>query len=191
MAAVYGIQGVPPAGFPPLAAAAAAAAPPAPPAPPAPALGPIEFDGTQARIDLIQPPGAYPIPGYAMPYANYELLGQHLDFYYSMTPARTPGATAAPNPRGIALATIKATLKLPTSPLKTPPNNWSNNRINSFVDNVDGIIPALAPGAVFDPNVFAPAILNLMNNLARQNANRGGVPALAAPIPITRAQIGI
>ena len=189
---VYGISGaLAPAGFPPLAAAAAAAAPPAPPAPPPPALGPMAFDGTAARIALIQPAGGYPIPGYAMPHANYELLGQHLDFYYSMTSARVPGATAAPNPRGTALATIKAALKLPTSPLKTPPNNWSSNRINSFVDSAAGMVPALAAGAVFNANVFAAAILADMNTLARQNANGGGAPALAAPIPITRPQIGI
>lgn len=195
MAAVYGIQGaLAPAGFPGLAAATAAAAAPLPPAPvPPPALGPIAFDGTQARIDLIQPPGprGYPIPGYAMPYANYELLSQHLQFDYSMAASRTataPGVPAAGDPRGIALSTIKSRLKSVTSPLKTALPVWSSNRIKQFVDDA---APPLPAGAVFDPNVFAAAILADMNTLARQNANRGGAPALAAPIPITRPQIGI
>ena len=191
MAAVYGIQGaLAPAGFAPLAAAAAAVAPPAPPAPPAPALGPMAFDGTAARIGLIQPQRGYPIPGYGMPYNNYVLLGQHLEFYYSMAPVTSvrgaPPSTGSP--RGLAINTIKATLKLPASPLKTAPNNWANNRINRFVDDS---APPLPAGAVFDLNVFAGAILTDMNTLARQNANRGGVPALAAAIPISRAQIGI
>lgn len=198
MAAVYGIQGaLAPAGFPLLARAAAdAAAPIPPPLPPArPRTPPRPFDGTQADIDLIQPPGraGYPIPGYAMPYTNYEMLSQHLEYYYSMTPVTPtrgpPPATGAP--RGLALATIKAGLKLPTSPLKIAPNNWSNNHINTFVDSADGTVPALAAGAVFNANIFAAAILADMNTLARQNANRGGAPALAARIPITRAQIGI
>ena len=187
--AVYGIEGAD--GFAPLAAAAADAAPPAPPAPPPPAVGPMAFDGTQASIERIQPAG-FELPAYGMPYSNYEFLSPHLQFYYNMPSSSRPAATpAAGNPRGIALFTIKNTLKLPTSPLKTAPNVWSNSRIIQFVDDAAGTVPDLAAGAVFDANVFASAILAAMNTLTRQNANRGGAPALAALIPITRPQIGI
>jgi len=102
-----------------------------------------------------------------------------------------PGAPAAGNPRGSALATIKATLKSATSPLKAVASVWSNSRINKFVDDADRTIPPLAAGAVFDINTFATDILADMNTLARQNAKRGNASALAALIPITRDQIGI
>jgi hypothetical protein len=137
---------------------------------------------------------------YAMTWAAYSnRLKRYLDATYPLrapAPARAPAAqapaaAAEAGGRGDTIAAIKGALKLATSPLKTVNPAFSNNRINNLVDNAASAVPALADGAVFVTENFANSILLHLNNLARQNANKGTAQALAVAIPILRANIGV
>ena len=157
---------------------------------PAAQVGPYQI----AADDITNP--------YAMTWVAYSnRLKPYLDATYPLrapAPARAPAAQAqaeAPaaeaGGRGDTIAAIKGALKLATSPLKTVNPAFSNNRINNLVDNAASAVPALADGAVFVTDNFANSILPHLNNLDRQNANRGNAQALAVPIPILRANIGV
>ena len=187
--AAFGAPGFPLGlGGPPAAVPGAAAAAPVG-APPVPAVGFTDaiMGGIAMGVDA---------SGYELRYNVYTAsLEPSLRFYDP--PAAPPGARvpaaaapAAPVGRGVSLALIKRNLQLPISPLKILPNNWSGNRIKSLVDSAAAAVPDV-PGAVFDQNAFAIAILPQLNDLALQNARRDRAPALAAPIAITRANIGI
>jgi len=139
---------------------------------------------------------------YAMTWAAYSnRLKPYLDATYPLrpvAPARAPAAQAqaeAPaaeaGGRGHTIAAIKGALKSETSPLKTVNPAFSNNRINKLVDNAASAVPALADRVVFVTENFASSILPHLNNLARQNANKGNAQALAVAIPILRANIGV
>jgi hypothetical protein len=134
---------------------------------------------------------------YAMKWADYSgSLKPFLDELYPVRPP-APGrpvqarAAAEVGGRGEALTAIKAALKLPNSPLQTSNPVWDEVRINTFVNSANQAVPALADGVAFNIENFVTSILPELNNLNRQNSNRGNAPLLDAPIAIVRANIGV
>ena len=195
----------PPGGAPPPPPPPPGGAPPpppggAPPPPPGPPPGPPPAVAFSNAIITAINNGIDP-SGYELQYDVYSTsLEPSLRFQYSEPEVRPPRPRRDPEPppaaaavpgRGTSLASIKTALLLPTSHLITAPNNWTKNRIRRLVDDAAQAVPPDVPGAVFDQNAFAIAILPQLNDLVLQNARRDRAPLLAAPIPIIRPNIGI
>jgi hypothetical protein len=171
---------------PPAAARAAAAAPPPPPAAaPAggPAGGPRDFN-MGAVLAAIAPAPQFAVPGYELPWENYNtLLRENLTAEYPAPAARVPpppppAAAAVPggDPVAAELVRIKAYLNDVAQPGRRPPGfdvGRVNNLVNRARDSPD--VAALGRAALFDVNAYRAAVLAFLNANAPAGFNFAGV----------------
>ena len=160
--------------------AAAAAAPAAAAA--APAAGPRNFN-MGAVLAPIGTAAAFAVPGYELPWKNYDtLLRQNLIDEYPAPAARVPAAApvvaAVPggDPVAAELVRIKAYLNDPAHPDRRPPG-MNNDRVNALVNRArdSGPVAALGRAAPFDVAASRVAVLANLNGNAPAGFNFPGV----------------